>query len=273
MTRCVRNIDFWYDMYELAVLYCDYHGGTVQGMPVNFCTNDGINYDPNGKKLYAWLRRQLERRDISDEEKKLLHRIGYPSFKKYYTWEEMYEFAKNYYEELGNLLVPTDFTTSNGYIYEPNGSIKLGQWIINCRNSFKDDADKRAKLDSIGMVWNIKKNTYAIKILCNRLGIDYFKNGEVLQEMSYLSFKVKIAYLLHLFSKGYSGIDLVDEDGNLHEIFSMLNSKMKLKYNNGLEELIIMYGQSVEDELCELYRLLKIKKSNYSIGDVTRKKN
>ena len=258
-----NNKEFWLKMYGLAQKYSDSHGGTVEGMKVNFRTSDGIDYDPNGERLHAWLKRQLDRRTISDEEIKLLKLIGLSFDKKNHSWEEMYCYAEMYYENLGNLLVPSDFKTNNGFIYNPDGDIKLGSCIKRCRQDSMINTcdDKRVKLDNIGMIWNTSKNLYAIKILCNCLGIDYFKNVDDLQEKSYLDFKVRVAYILFFLKDKYPQIDLVNDKGCLHDIFSMLNKDMKSSYGMNLEELIAMYGHVTDENLIQSYSLLKLKKS------------
>ena len=66
------------------------------------------------------------------------------------SWEQMFEMAKAYYEENGDLLPPSSYTTEEGY--------HLGQWIVTQRVSHnkKDPVltpDRIAKLESIGMSW------------------------------------------------------------------------------------------------------------------------
>lgn len=69
-------------------------------------------------------------------------------------WEVMYEQARRYYEEYGDLEVPARYLTEDGYA--------LGRWICNQRNVRKGiqagrlDAGQVAKLDAIGMRWEIR---------------------------------------------------------------------------------------------------------------------
>ncbi len=52
-------------------------------------------------------------------------------------WLSIYSLAKNYYEHHGNLLVPQNFKTKNGYNYDESG-YNLGTWIIHQRVNYKN---------------------------------------------------------------------------------------------------------------------------------------
>ena len=65
----------WYTMYELAKKYYEYYDNLR--IPITFKTNDGINYDKNGKfDLGLWLFRQFENNDPTSEQGILLSNIG-----------------------------------------------------------------------------------------------------------------------------------------------------------------------------------------------------
>ena len=73
------------------------------------------------------------------------------------SWSVMYEQAKKYYQENGDLEVPARYVTADGY--------SLGHWIYNQRYIRKGKLEgdlteeKIAKLDAIGMRWDIKTET------------------------------------------------------------------------------------------------------------------
>ena len=67
------------------------------------------------------------------------------------TWEEMYVYAKKYYEHHGNLDIKQSFRTNDGYTYDENGVIKLGLWIANQRNFCHPESEKGKLLLKIGM--------------------------------------------------------------------------------------------------------------------------
>ena len=68
------------------------------------------------------------------------------------SWDVMYEYAKQYYTEHGNLEVPRRYKTQAGY--------SLGHWIFTQRSVYKGEAygtlnkERIEKLEAIGMVWN-----------------------------------------------------------------------------------------------------------------------
>ncbi|MCD8012427.1 MAG: Helicase associated domain protein [Lachnospiraceae bacterium] len=68
------------------------------------------------------------------------------------SWDMMFELAKAYYREYGDLEVPAYYSTEDGY--------RLGSWIATQRKVRKGDArgclteERIRKLDSIGMTWD-----------------------------------------------------------------------------------------------------------------------
>ncbi len=67
------------------------------------------------------------------------------------SWDLMYEKAKDYYEQNGNLAVSYEYKTPDGY--------SLGHWLLTQKRVRTGDtpgilsAERIAKLDQIGMVW------------------------------------------------------------------------------------------------------------------------
>ena len=103
--------------------------------------------------------------DIEVINKDLYETLKYTFDRLNLTWNDKYEMAKAYYEHYGNLLVNWKFKTNNGYEYDENGIFRLGQWIINLRQSLKfnendtpeqrqDKENKRKRLELIGMEWD-----------------------------------------------------------------------------------------------------------------------
>ncbi len=85
------------------------------------------------------------------------------------TWDDWYNLAKAYFEHHGNLKIPQDFKTINGYDYNENG-YNLGHWIVTQRvayknrniskeerkNNFKPLSDEQVqKLKKIEMIFDI----------------------------------------------------------------------------------------------------------------------
>jgi len=151
----------WEDKYGYAKAYYEHHGNLE--IPERFTTNNGYEHDDKGTiYLGTWI---MNQRNNIDPEKdveryKLLTEIGMRwKVKNYHKWEEMYGYAKAYYEHHGNLEIPEQFTTNNGYEHDDKGTIKLGTWIRTQRSKVDREKDiKRYKLLSeIGMRWSERK--------------------------------------------------------------------------------------------------------------------
>ena len=218
----------WEQMYVKAEEYYNkYHDLDV---PFDFKTDDGYS-------LGLWICNQKKNCNPESERGKLLLKIGmkFGVSKKDATeldWLKGYKCALSYYEEHGDLFVPHRYVTLDGY--------KLGNWISTQRMSYKNGTlsyERIYLLNLIGMVWNIKKNMFDIVVLCDSYNIDVDINRIVLMGISSTQFRVKLSYL------NDNKISIVDVSGRLHEIFSMSNMNMKLKYGVSLEDLIKKYNK------------------------------
>ena len=138
--------DSWETRYALAKAYYDAHGNL--DMPGNYVT-DGI-------WLGKWLNEQQQIYQGKRKGKKLttaqieqLNRIGMSwDHKNTDVWEAHYREAKRYFEEHGDLLVPTDYTETDGK--------NLNRWLLTqrkYRSQGKLTQEQIDHLSSIGMVW------------------------------------------------------------------------------------------------------------------------
>ena len=151
----------WEDYYDLAKAYYEHHGDLE--IKQTFKTNNGYEYDENGTiNLGQWIERQRRRITPESEQGKKLLQIGmrFKNIRNRLIWEEMYNYAKKYYEHHSDLEVSAKFKTNNGYEYDENGTINLGQWIFTQRKTLKQESKRRQKLLQIGMRFENK-----IKIL------------------------------------------------------------------------------------------------------------
>ena len=231
-----RNIMPWEEMYIYAKKYYEYHGNLE--VSTRFKTNNGYEYDENGIiNLGQWVVIQRKSVTFESERGQLLSQIGmrFENKRNIMPWEEMYIYVKKYYEYHGNLEVSTKFKTNNGYEYDENGIINLGTWISTQRRTVEPESERGQLLSKIGMVWSVRKNKEEVNYICNQYNIDTDMNKEVLAHISIQELSSKISYLEQ------KGINIVDEKGNLHEIFSMSNINMQSKYDISLEELIDKY--------------------------------
>ena len=102
------------------------------------------------------------------------------------SWDYMFDEAKKYYEQNGNLEVPTKYKTEQGY--------SLGHWLSTQRKVRRGEQfgilgeERIEKLDSIGMVWESHKDLswnkyygaakeYYAEFGDLRVPVSYFKNG------------------------------------------------------------------------------------------------
>ena len=126
-----RLVYSWNDMYLCAVDYFNKYGDLE--VPAAYVT-------PDGKKLGNWIQVQRSKCDPESKHGKLLLQIGmrFESRKRtVMLWDEMYEEAKKYSLEHGNLDVPHSYVTSDGK--------KLGQWL-NTKKYTCDPKSKQGKL-------------------------------------------------------------------------------------------------------------------------------
>ena len=108
----------------------------------------------NGVKLGQWLSTLRRLRNtgsamfnLSDEQIKRLDAVGMCWENRYeHNWAKGYEEAKRYFEVNGDLQMPSAYVTETGF--------RLGAWVSNQReNAARIKAERKEKLDKIGMVW------------------------------------------------------------------------------------------------------------------------
>ena len=154
----------WKEMYEYAKKYYEAYGDLE--IPHKFKTNDGVTYDPNGKiNLGQWITAQRQSCLPESEQGKLLLQIGmrFENIRSTLTWEEMYEYAKKYYETYGDLEIPHKFKTNDGVTYDPNGNINLGYWIATQRKRCLPESEQGKLLSQISMRFENKISTLTWK--------------------------------------------------------------------------------------------------------------
>lgn len=138
------NPDNWESRFDLVKQYYEEHGN--------------INISQKEVIQGVWLGKWIISQKKAMEEGKLTHKqieklktlpmeeVG----RKDNRWWSMYEEAKKYYEEFGNLNIPVNYLTSNGK--------KLSDWIIRQRRNYKlgkMPLEHKEKLDEIGFIWDL----------------------------------------------------------------------------------------------------------------------
>ena len=139
----------WNKCYELVKRYYEYHGNLE--IPLKFKTSNGYLYDEAGVNIGTWLNTQRKNKKLSKERKALLLKIGmHFDNTNDFKWNKNYELAKAYYEHYGNLKIPQNFVTVNGYANDVSGT-RLGNWINMQRVNKNLSDEKRNLLLEIGM--------------------------------------------------------------------------------------------------------------------------
>ena len=138
----------WEKAFALAVAYYEQNGNL--NMPRSYVT-------AAGEKLGCWVANQqwaYQKGKLSDDQIMRLERIGmYWGNRNDRQWNEGYQEAKHYFETHGDLKVPVDYVSPDGYA--------LGKWVKRQRyarlNPDKSGAvlteERITKLDAIGMRW------------------------------------------------------------------------------------------------------------------------
>lgn len=184
----------WEDKYELAKAYYEKNGHLH--IPYSFKTTNGYEYDENGIALGHWMSTQRKEYETLNKNKQnMLKKIEFIINLYDENWNQNYELAKNYYKFYGNLLIPYNFKTTNGFDFDENG-IALGVWISTQRVRYnKLTVHQQNKLNNIEFVknkldkiWNENfklakeyykhhKNLLINKTFKTTNGYEYDKNG------------------------------------------------------------------------------------------------
>ena len=157
------NKNLWLKNYNIAKNYYNKYGNLLISKTIK--TEDGreLNISKKGKKLRNWIhtqRKLYKKGMLVASQIKLLENIGMDWNTQFLknssnAFEENYQFAKEYYEEHNNLLVPYKYRTSDG--------MHLGEWIIKLRQLYKNGklTDYQIKaLENIKMTWNVYESSW-----------------------------------------------------------------------------------------------------------------
>ena len=147
------NPDNWEHRFDLVKQYYEEHGN------INISQKEVIQ----GIWLGKWIvsqKKAMKEGKLTNEQLEMLKTLPMEEVgRKDNRWWSMYEEAKKYYEEFGNLNIPMDYLASNGK--------KLSDWIIRQRRNYKlgkMPLEHKEKLDEIGFIWDLgntwKKSTH-----------------------------------------------------------------------------------------------------------------
>lgn len=141
-----KNETRWQEMYQLAKEYY-VTNGTLTGV--------------RDEKLKNWvqLQRQAYRGNkkytqLTGKQIEMLEQIGMIWDSKEKGFSDMYELAKKYYEEHGDLLLPDK--------YEMEGK-KVASWVKDKRKAYKKGTlseEQIKQLEEIGMIWDVRQHQW-----------------------------------------------------------------------------------------------------------------
>ena len=138
------NPDNWEFRFNLAKQYYEEHGN------INISQKEVIQ----GVWLGKWIvfqKKAMKDGKLTHKQIEMLKTLPMEEVgRKDNRWWSMYEEAKKYYKEFGNLNIPMNYLTSNGK--------KLSDWIIRQRRNYKlgkMPLEHKEKLDEIGFIWDL----------------------------------------------------------------------------------------------------------------------
>lgn len=180
-------------------------------------------------------------------------------------WINNYNLAKEYYMHNGNLNVPLNFTTVNGYSFDKKG-IKLGIWVANQKLKFQKDQESLSS-QQIDLLSNIGMNTVPEKKIDNH--IDNYKTYKKL--LLLLEKNVRLKKVINEDEMNDFVQKLVTDkidDSQIEFLYNYLyqrNSinKINLTY---LNKQIHMLEYNLDDSI--FYSIIS---KNNNIGDIKRK--
>ena len=138
----------WLDNYQSARLYAEKKGSLL--VPAGYV-------DENGFRLGVWISNLRAARkarpgsfQVTPEHIALLDAIGMQWDAREAKWAGAFRRAEEYCAAHGNLLVPVNYKTEDGFC--------LGDWVRRMRENYacaekKLTSERIAKLEALGMVW------------------------------------------------------------------------------------------------------------------------
>ena len=150
MEWIVRERDRWTEYYAAAEAYAREFGHLC--VPAAYVTPDGVKLGKWLTTLKVQYKRGGRGRYLTPERVAALDRIGMAWDADKFQWERKFQVAQRYYQEFGNLEVPTRYVSPDG--------TALGVWIQCARRDYKAgrlDETSIQRLEDIGMVWDIER--------------------------------------------------------------------------------------------------------------------
>ena len=216
----------WMYKYSLAKAYFK-HNGNLE-IPQSYKTLNGYEYAESGIALGTWINTQRQAykgqgsNKITENQIKLLEEIGmrFETRDNNEEWNKKYELAKVYFEHNGNLEIPHNYKTLNGYEYAESG-ITLGTWIDTQRQAYKGQCNYKITekqiqlLEEIGMRFKTRDNNEEWNKKYELAKVYFEHNGNLEIPYSYKTLNgyeyadggISLGIWLHTQRKAYKGQD------------------------------------------------------------------
>ena len=220
------NNEEWNKKYKLAKIYFE-HNGNLE-IPQSYKTLNGYEYAESGIALGTWINTQRQAykgqgsNKITENQIKLLEEIGmrFETRDNNEEWNKKYELAKVYFEHNGNLEIPHNYKTLNGYEYAESG-ITLGTWIDTQRQAYKGQCNYKITekqiqlLEEIGMRFKTRDNNEEWNKKYELAKVYFEHNGNLEIPYSYKTLNgyeyadggISLGIWLHTQRKAYKGQD------------------------------------------------------------------
>ena len=120
--------------------------------------------------------------DIEMEDQDLYELLEYVLDRLTMSWDDKFELARAYSEYYGDLLIPVNFKTVDGYTRDEHG-VRLGKWLSNQKQAYKGQGHVKLndvqieKLKEIGMNFDEDRSTIVWNRNCELLRAYYEHNG------------------------------------------------------------------------------------------------
>ena len=225
----------WDAYYEAAKAYYEEHG------ELDVPTTHRCGKLPLGKWIYS--QRRIRNGEVNghltNEQIRRLEQIGMVwQPRRDAPWAKGIEHARAYREEFGNLIVPVDYASPDGY--------NLGGWIATQRQARSNNKrrgqlseERIRQLDGLGMVWN--RFELSFEQFFAEAEKYYEENGDLLVPVSFVSQNgVKLGAWVHKIRsarRGHNKSDLSEERiRRLESIGMQWNNIFEEKWEQGFLE-------------------------------------
>ena len=216
----------WMYKYNLAKAYFE-HNGNLE-IPYNYKTLNGYEYAENGITLGIWITTQRKAykgqgsNKITENQIKLLEEIGmrFETRDNNEEWNKKYKLAKAYFEHNGNLEIPIDYKTLNGYEYTEEG-IALGAWLNTQRKAYKGQGSNKITENQIKLLEEIRIKWFL------KVGTDKKSQEEVITEKNSKRKQIEMLNRVRSYLNTLDESEVLSKEEINQGMMDVLNHKIK----------------------------------------------